>query len=309
MDERHGQGAVRLARRGTPAIGYHRRVSEPALTRFERYVAIGDSSTEGLDDPDGRGGYRGWSLRLAERIAGVQGSLLYANFGVRGRSTRQILDQQLAPALDLRPDLATVFSGTNDVLDLRFDADAVAADMERMQDALIRSGSRVLTFTLPDLTPLMPLARGIAPRIRAMNRGLREVCARTGATLLDFAAVPVSTDARLWSDDRIHANSAGHARIAEALAHALALPGTSPDWRRPLPPVPRQTLGQWSAAEWSWARRHLIPWIGRGLPGRSRTAPLPPRHAELQRITSPDATRAAPKGHPRDERVTGSTAG
>ena len=40
--------------------------------RFERYVAIGDSSTEGLIDPDGQGGYRGWSMRLAERIAEVQ---------------------------------------------------------------------------------------------------------------------------------------------------------------------------------------------------------------------------------------------
>ena len=58
--------------------------------RFERYVAIGDSSTEGLDDPDGRGGYRGWSRRLAERIARAQGTLLYANLGVRGLTTRQI---------------------------------------------------------------------------------------------------------------------------------------------------------------------------------------------------------------------------
>jgi hypothetical protein len=41
--------------------------------RFERYVAIGDSSTEGLDDPDGAGGFRGWANRLAERIAATQG--------------------------------------------------------------------------------------------------------------------------------------------------------------------------------------------------------------------------------------------
>ena len=34
-----------------------------------RYVAIGDSSTEGIYDPDGSGGYRGWANRLAERIA------------------------------------------------------------------------------------------------------------------------------------------------------------------------------------------------------------------------------------------------
>ena len=36
------------------------------MRTFSRYVAIGDSTTEGLDDPDGAGGYRGWADRLAE---------------------------------------------------------------------------------------------------------------------------------------------------------------------------------------------------------------------------------------------------
>jgi lysophospholipase L1-like esterase len=42
--------------------------------------------------------------------------LLYANLAIRGRSTRQIRDEQLEPALALRPDLVTLFSGTNDLL-------------------------------------------------------------------------------------------------------------------------------------------------------------------------------------------------
>ena len=67
----------------------------------------------------------------------------------------------------MRPDLATVFSGTNDVMGIRFDRDAVAHDMEAIQRALIAGGATVLTFTLPDLTPVMPIARGIAPRSAA----------------------------------------------------------------------------------------------------------------------------------------------
>ncbi|OYU99868.1 MAG: lysophospholipase, partial [Verrucomicrobiales bacterium VVV1] len=46
---------------------------EPANKPFSRYVALGDSSTEGIDDPDETGGYRGWSQRLAEHIAAQQG--------------------------------------------------------------------------------------------------------------------------------------------------------------------------------------------------------------------------------------------
>ncbi len=63
--------------------------------------------------------------------------------------------------------------------------------------------------------------------------------------------------------------AAGHARIAEALAHALDLPGSSTAWREPQPTLPRRTALQVCAAETRWARHHLLPWIGRSLAGRS----------------------------------------
>jgi lysophospholipase L1-like esterase len=271
--------------------------------RFERYVALGDSSTEGLDDPDGMGGYRGWSRRLAQRIADAQGSLEYANFGVRRLTTRQILHGQLAPALELRPDLATVFSGTNDLIDRHFDVGAVSHDMEAMQRALIASGATVLTFTLPELSPVMPLARLIGHRIRALNEALRAVSARTGTILLDFAAHRVGSDRRIWSDDRIHANAAGHSKVADALAHALELPGTDDSWSRPLPPLPARPPWEWLAAEMTWTRRHFLPWIGRALnsserPTRARALPA----VELVKVRSiadhdgPDAVGKIARG-------------
>ena len=252
--------------------------------RFERYVAIGDSSTAGLDDPDGNGGYLGWSRRLARRIAAVQGALLYANLGEAGLTTRQVRDRQLAPALAMNPDLATVFSGTNDVTGRRFDAAQVGSDMEAMQGALAARGATVLTFTLPDLTPIMPLARWIAPRIRALNQALRGASERSGAILLDFAAHPIGSDARLWSEDRFHANAAGHARIADALAHALGLPGADEAWRRPLPPRTPASLWTRLAVEATWMRKHLLPWAGRSLGARSRPEPSPRPQVSLEPV-------------------------
>ncbi|HEY9518164.1 MAG TPA: SGNH/GDSL hydrolase family protein [Gemmatimonadales bacterium] len=236
---------------------------------YTRYVAIGDSSTEGLDDPDGMGGFRGWANRLAERIAAAQGELLYANLAVRGRSTRQIRETQLAPALAMRPDLVTLFSGTNDVVRRRFDPARVAADVGEMHRALIGQGATLLTFTLPDLAPVMPAARWIAPRVELLNRILREVSAESGALLVDLATHPVATDPRLWSDDRLHANSLGHERIAAALAQALGLPGTDGSWREPLPHSPPSPFPAQLASELRWARRHFIPWVWRHLHGRS----------------------------------------
>lgn len=256
-----------------------------APRRFERYVAIGDSSTEGLDDPDGNGGFRGWANRLAERLATAQGSLLYANLGVRGKTTREIATEQLPAAVAMRPDLATVFSGTNDVTARRFDAAAVAADIERMQASLVATGATVLAFTLPDLTPVMPLARGLAPRVRVLNAAIRAGCARTGATLLDFAAYPVASDARLWSDDRLHANAAGHARMAAALAQALGLPETDESWKLPLPAAAPCSAAQRLAAELRWYRRHLLPWLWQNRPGRSAGDSPGPKRPALVPLT------------------------
>ncbi|MBM4188992.1 MAG: SGNH/GDSL hydrolase family protein [Gemmatimonadetes bacterium] len=236
---------------------------------YHRYVAIGDSSTEGLDDPDGQGGYRGWANRLAEHLATAQGHLLYANLGVRGKRTREILEHQLEPALALKPDLVTVFSGTNDVVARRFDVQEVSADLETLHRAFTGRGVTVLTFTLPDLTPVMPLARWVRARVFALNDSIRAVCASSGAVLVDVARHPVASDPRLWSDDRLHANSTGHARIAAALAQALGLPGADPDWAAPLPARAPTSLTGWLSAELAWCRRHFLPWMGRHLVGRS----------------------------------------
>lgn len=249
--------------------------------RFERYVAIGDSSTEGLDDPDGRGRYRGWADRFAERIARTQGSLLYANLAIRGRHTREVLDQQLQPALDMEPDLATVFTGTNDVVSRRFDPEAVAADVREMQTALVASGATVLTINLPDMSSVMPVARLVRERVERLNEDIRQICAETGVLLVDLAAYPIASDPRLWSKDRLHANSDGHARIAWGLADALGLPGTPPGWDEPLPDPPLRTLPGVVVAEASWLGRYLLPWLWRHLWGRSSGDGLDPKRPRL----------------------------
>lgn len=230
------------------------------MTRaFQRYVALGDSSTEGLEDPDGAGGYRGWADRLAERQGALDAGFLYANLGVRGKRAREIRDEQLAPALAMRPDLATLFAGSNDILDWNFRPRVLRDELAEMQRALAGAGAVVLGFTLPDLTGVMPIGRLLAGRIRAMNDAIREASAATGARLVDFAAHAIGSDPRLWTEDRFHVNAEGHARIAAALAEALGLPGSGGAWKKPLPGADGR--GRWT--RWReagrWYRRHLLP--------------------------------------------------
>lgn len=254
------------------------------MKHYERYVAIGDSTSEGLDDPDGHGGYRGWANRLAERLAALQGSVWYANLAVRGRTTRQIRDEQLARAIAMKPDLATCVAGTNDVLRRRFDAAGFREDLEFMQRSLVDAGATVLTFTLPDLTPVMPFARVLGTRVMELNAAIRTACANSGAILCDLAAHPVASDPRVWSDDRLHANSAGHARIADALAYHLGLPGTDASWSEPLPERPRSTFADLVRAELAWGRHHLLPWFWRHLHGRSSGDGRTAKYPELTRF-------------------------
>ena len=243
---------------------------------FERYVAIGDSSTEGLDDPHTPGHYRGWADRLAAHVARARAAalpgaepLLYANLAIRGRKTRAILDEQLAPALAMKPDLASVFGGTNDIIRRGFSLDSVIADVRTMQRALRDAGATVLTITMPDLSEVMPLARRAAPKLHAFNEAVREVSRETGTIVVDLAAYPWVTDRRFWSGDRLHANSEGHARIAAALAHALALPGVDECWAAPLPYDPPPSTLRRMAMELQWIRTYFIPWAWRHALGRS----------------------------------------
>ncbi|WP_326647998.1 MULTISPECIES: SGNH/GDSL hydrolase family protein [unclassified Streptomyces] len=246
---------------------------------YLRYVALGDSQTEGLGDGDDTIGLRGWADRLAEHLAAADPRLQYANLAVRGRVAAQVRAEQLGPALDLRPDLVTVVAGVNDLLRPRFDAAEVAGHLEAMFAAFTAAGAHVVTLTFPDVAKIAPLARPVRSRVFDLNDRIRAAAVRHGATVADTARHAVATDPRLWSADRLHAGPLGHERIAAAVAHAIELPGSDETWTLPLPPQPRPTGRQAVRTELLWATAFLGPWLGRRLRGRSsgdgRTAKRP----------------------------------
>ena len=256
------------------------RTNRRRVLRWQRYVAIGDSSTEGLDDPDGTGGFRGWADRLAGHIAAHQGGIEYANLAIRGRNTAQILAEQLPIALAMRPHLATVVSGMNDILAPAFNPVDVAAGVERMFRELTEAGTTVLSLTLPDPTPNLPLTRIIRPRLMAFNEELLAAASRHNVVMVDLGSFEEGSDPRLWSDDRLHGNSDGHELVARALAHGLGVPGFDDSWRQPLPP--RDPPGRVDAvlSDLTWAQTYALPWLWRTIRGRSAGDGLEPKRPE-----------------------------
>jgi lysophospholipase L1-like esterase len=246
---------------------------------FRRYVALGDSQTEGLNDGDDIVGYRGWADRLAETLAEANPDVHYANLAVRGRLAGQVREEQLPPALALEPDLVTVVAGMNDLIRPGYDAERVSGHLEEMFAALTGAGARVVTLAFPDIGKIVPIARKFAPRVADLNARIHAAAGRHGVTVIDTSLHPVCVDLRIWSADRLHLNADGHARVAAAVAHALELPGSDDSWTMPLPPQPKPAWWQTVTAELTWARTFFGPWLLRRIRGRSsgdnRTAKRP----------------------------------
>ncbi len=236
---------------------------------YSRYVALGDSQTEGLGDGDELRGYRGFADRLAERLAELDPGLRYANLAVRGKLAGEVRAEQLAPALALEPDLATVVAGLNDILRPRADIAAVVGHLEAMFAALTAAGARVGTVTFPNLARITPLARPLLPRVLAFNAAIRAAAGRHGVRVVDAFPIAVTTDARIWSADRIHATPLGHALIAASMAHALELPDSDDSWTHPLPVLPRPGTLRVVGTELRWLGSFFGPWAARRLRGVS----------------------------------------
>ena len=249
---------------------------------WKSFVAVGDSFTEGLDDPrmDGAG-YRGW----ADLIAGVLATryrsaahgqpaaeerpdFRYANLAVRGKLFDEIVDEQVPPALRMRPDLVSFAGGGNDVLRRSFNAATMLARFDDVVRMLRAGGSDVILFRFADVTRRLPGRRLILPRVAVLNRAVGEVAERHGARLVDLWHDEAFYNANLWSEDRLHLSSAGHLRVAARVLTALGIEA-DPLWLDPPEPSPRRGWASRRAHDARWARQHLAPWVRRRIAGTS----------------------------------------
>lgn len=189
--------------------------------RTRRFVALGDSLTEGVGDPVGDG-WRGWAGLLAGGLG--ERAPDFTNLAVSGAQTRDVLERQLPAALALRPDLVSVVIGVNDTLRRTFDIHAVATRLDQVYAAFTERGAIVLTACLPDPGAMlgMPgaLARPLARRQQAVNTVVHALSERYGAVHLHASEGAWLMDRAMWSADRLHPGERGHRQLA-ARFHAL----------------------------------------------------------------------------------------
>lgn len=194
-----------------------------------RVVAVGDSLSEGVGDPD-RAGLRGWVHYLTGERTGLE---LEANLARSGATVAAVRRHQLDRAVALAPDVVTCVVGVNDVITRRFDAAAFARDYDVVVGALARAaGTGVLTMTLHDVAAFLPLPRGrreeLRRRIARANEVVEEVSARHGTWVLDARAVAGARWSGMLSVDRLHPNRRGHRYIAAIALDLLRARGVCP---------------------------------------------------------------------------------
>ena len=235
---------------------------------WRRFVALGDSFTEGIGDPEPEspGGHRGWADRVAEVLSQQVDDFAYANLAVRGKLIAQIVAGQVDAALALKPDLITFSAGGNDVIRPGTDPDEIAAQFEDAVVRLSRDGATVVVFTWID-TDFTPVFRRFRGKVAIYNENIRAIAERYDCIVADQWSLKEVQDPRFFDPDRLHYNALGHHEVARMVLRALNVPNDllpmQPD------PLPVRTWREARTEDFVWARTHFVPWVLRRVRHRS----------------------------------------
>ncbi|PDZ55378.1 lipase [Bacillus cereus] len=194
---------------------------------WKRFVAIGDSFTEGIGDEVEGIALKSWVdhfVQLCEK------DIEYANFAKRGLVTEEIRLQQLEKALTFNSDLVSLIAGANDVLKGRWNHDAYKNDMEFMIDTLSKAGADIIIANLPDFTVRLPFAsekkQVIKEQLLEANEVIHSLSREYKLHHVDFWNHHLVNDNTLWSKDLIHPNSKGYVKVAELIFSSLPVQKT-----------------------------------------------------------------------------------
>lgn len=249
---------------------------------WKRYIAVGDSFTEGLDDLQSNGLFRGWADRVAETLATHDPDFTYANLAIRGKKFQSIVDEQLERALAEKPDLVSINGGGNDLLRPKWDSAKSTRELEAAVATVRQTGADVLLISFCAMGGHSRSIGLIDQRTAIMRENLLRIAEKYDCYVADLWGAEIFDDKRAWSPDRLHMNATGHQRVAEAVLQALGLGDSS--WRLPLPPSDPPNVIERLTHDLSWAYDHLRPWVMRRLKGTSSGDDLTPKREVPHRV-------------------------
>ena len=242
------------------------------MTVFTRFIALGDSMTEGMCDEIVDGQYRGWADRVADTLAKENPNFTYVNLAIRGKLLHQVIDDQIPEAAKFVTGLETLLSfhaGANDVLRPNYQAEVAFAKYEKGISDLTKTGATVMVFTVIDrVEGNGKTAQLWHERFSAFNVNVRQVANKYGAIIIESDSAKWMADLRFLARDRLHLNSDGHWRLSQAVLENLGKE-SDPKWKIPLDPANAKSRLRKNLENIIWIIIFVLPWIWRRVRGRS----------------------------------------
>jgi lysophospholipase L1-like esterase len=202
-----------------------------------RYVAIGDSFTEGVRDDLPGDGTRGWADLVASGLAAATGETVhYANRAVRGRLIEPIATTQLDAALAMSPaPTLLTFNGGDDMMRPGVDLTRLVRLTKHVVRRCADAGVRLVLLSGADPSARLPFGRMIHHRATELTAAITALASRHDLVFVDMFNDQEICGLGYWSPDRLHLNTDGHRRVASRALAALGHPVTA---HVVAPPVP-----------------------------------------------------------------------
>jgi lysophospholipase L1-like esterase len=187
--------------------------------RKRAYAALGASETFGV----GASPYtKGYAFLVKQGLHAKH----FVDTGIPGTTLPAGFDAELNSALAIRPALATVFFGFNDIKG-GVSRVAFLSNLTDLVTTLQRAHAKVLIIDLPDLSLLPAVVNSGIPGVHEItiswNNGMRRVAQQTGAQFLELAPYSheLATHPAYIAVDGLHPSNAGHARLAQIVLAAI----------------------------------------------------------------------------------------
>ena len=255
-----------------------------SLLAYRKYVALGDSLTEGLGDDGFRKNRRdkGWADRLANLMAceaaNAGQSFSYANLAVRGQNTLSILTCQLEMALDMKPDLVTIMTGANDLRSLNERLPSMVGLLRGAINRLQAIDAKVVLISLAQPAHLS-FAKSFVHRSKLWAETLQSLATELDVDLVNINQMSVFESLHYWSGDLVHYSAKGHIKIANTVADKLGLEVRDHS-------EPTEILERLSALHMlKWSIVEVLPFIGRQIRGVNAGTGMEPKELNLRELT------------------------
>lgn len=194
-----------------------------------RIVAMGDSSVFGVGDSiqgiDEK--FLGWAGRFAHDLSASK----YVNLGRNGARFRNLVKIQLGGAIAMRPHIALICIGTNDVLRGDFSPREIEASAEIIIKELRKLGTTVVFIGIPDPMKTAPgpisLKKILQKRVRLVNWITEEIVTSKGGIFISTWKHEMAYDKSMWHIDHMHPSAKGHQEISDLVRRELGFPRRS----------------------------------------------------------------------------------